>query len=127
MKDLEALASLLDVWNGAPTAAIPSLVSPDYRGHMLHLAEGERDAAAYPGWIRAYRDANPSARFELVERFVAGARVVSRIRATRTSPDLGLQLANGINISRLASDGRIAEEWAIWTAWIDAPPGSNLV
>lgn len=109
---------LLDVWNGAAVDALPSIVSESYRGHMLHLAEGERDGASYPALIRDYRDRNPTAHFELVERLVAGDRVVSRIRATRHEPNSGPEMANGINICRVDPDGRIAEEWAIWSAWM---------
>ena len=115
----DAVQLLLDVWNGAPSDLLPSILSLHYRGHMLHLPVGERDTAAYPAWIGDYRHNNPNARFETVERFVAGDRVVSRLRATRQSPELGFEFANGINISRIDPDGRIAEEWAIWTAWME--------
>jgi len=44
-------ARLLDIWSGAPVDGLTALLTPDYRGHMHHLADGERDAAAYPAWI----------------------------------------------------------------------------
>lgn len=43
---------------------------------------------------------------------------MSRLVATRHISELGLQFANGINISRVDPDGRIAEEWAIWSTWM---------
>lgn len=110
---------LLDIWNGGPADVLPTLISDDYRGHMLHLPSGERDAAQYGDRIRDYRASNPNARFERVEWFDAGDRVLTRLRATRHEVELGLQFANGINISRIDVDGRIAEEWAIWTGWMD--------
>ena len=44
-------AAVIDVWNGAPVDRLQGLLAPDYRGHMLHVSDGERDAAAYPGLI----------------------------------------------------------------------------
>src|SRR4051812_30931778 len=99
--DSDAFERLLAVWNGASTEALRSIISETYRGHMLHVAAGERDGASYAGVILDYRDRNPSAHFELVERLVAGDRVVSRLRATRNEPTLGPETANGINISRV--------------------------
>jgi predicted SnoaL-like aldol condensation-catalyzing enzyme len=115
--DRDVFERLLEIWNGASTGSLASLLSDDYRGHMLHLPDGERDAAGYAAWISDYRDLNPNATFELVEQFFTVDRVVSRLRATRDSPVSGLQNSHGINIARLDGDGRIAEEWAIWSAW----------
>ena len=108
---------LLEIWNGASTGTLASLLADNYRGHMLHLPDGERDATEYAAWIRAYRELNPNVTFEIIEQFSAADRVVSRLRATRGSLGSGLQTTHGINISRLDGDGRIAEEWALWSAW----------
>lgn len=115
-------AALLDIWNGAPVEGLRDLLAPRYRGHMLHSIDGERDAAQYPGVVERYRAANPSTTFEVVDQLVAGDRVVSRLEAHRTEPATGAVLtARGINISRVAVDGRLAEEWAIWSPWLDDP------
>jgi hypothetical protein len=40
-------AQLLGIWQGGDATTIADLITTDYRGHMLHLAEGERTAASY--------------------------------------------------------------------------------
>ena len=118
--DAATLAAVLDVWNGAPVAGLRDLLAPGYRGHMLHVLDGDRDAATYPGVIERYRTANPGTTFRVTEQLVAGDRLVSRIEARRIELDTGTaRLARGINISRFDPDGRLAEEWAIWSAWLD--------
>ena len=113
-------AKLLDVWNGGSIEGMTRLLAPGYRGHMLHMVGGERDASAYPGWILRYREANPGATFVIVEQFVADDRLVSRLTATRADPVSRRPLvANGLNLSRYESNGRLAEEWAIWSPWLD--------
>jgi hypothetical protein len=108
---------LLEIWNGASPTLLASLLSDDYRGHMLHLADGERDAAGYAAWIADFRERNSDVKFELVEQFFTADRIVSRLRATRDSGASGMQKSNGVNIARLDANGRLAEEWAIWSAW----------
>ena len=116
-------AALLDIWNGAPVEGLRDLLAPGYRGYMLHSLDGERDAAEYPGVIERYRAANPGTVFRVVDRLVAGDRVVSRLEAHRPDPAPGAVLtARGINISRLENDGRLAEEWAIWSSWLEERP-----
>ena len=46
-------ATVIEVWNGAPVERLREVLASDYRGHMLHLKDGDRDAAAYPGLIDA--------------------------------------------------------------------------
>lgn len=114
-------AKLLDIWNGASIDGMTGLLASGYRGHMLHMVAGERDAAAYPAWITRYREANPGATFVIAEQFVADDRLVTRLIATRSDPVSARPLvANGLNLSRYESDGRLAEEWAIWSPWLDA-------
>jgi len=114
------LSAVLAAWNDGPTARLAELLAPTYRGHMLGLRAGERDAAAYPGWIERYRVANPGVRFEVVEQFDAVDRVVSDLQARRVSgATLAPSVSHGINISRFDQSGRLAEEWAIWSDWLD--------
>ena len=89
---------------------------------MLHLSGGERDAAAYPRAIEQFRATNPGTSFSIVEHVVAGDRVVIRLEARR-DPDLSGdgRMSRGINISRFDTEGRLAEEWAIWTPWLEDP------
>jgi SnoaL-like domain len=116
-------AAVVDVWNDGSPDRIRGLLAPDYRGHMLHLQEGERDGAAYAGSIERFRQANPGVVFRIVEQFEVGDRVVSRLEARRpASVDGGAVVSNGINISRFDATGLLAEEWAIWSAWLPDSP-----
>lgn len=115
-------AAVLDVWNGGVPDRIRALIAPDYRGHMLHVLHGERDATTYAGSIQRYREANPGTAFRIVEQFDSGDRVVTRLEARRPgSVESGPVVARGINISRFNAAGLLAEEWAIWSAWLDDP------
>ena len=113
-------AIVIEVWNGAPVERLRDVLAPDYRGHMLHLKDGERDADAYPGLIQQYRAGNPGAEFRVVEQLASGDRLVSRLEARRFDGSSGAaSVARGINISRFDTQGRLAEEWAIWSSWMD--------
>ena len=104
---------LLTVWNDGDPQAVLGLVTDDYRGHMLHLAAGERTAAQYPDWIRAYRGSNPGVVFAVVDQAWSGDRLWTRVSARR----LDGAWAHGVNISRFVG-ARIAEEWALWSGWL---------
>jgi hypothetical protein len=113
-------AIVIEVWNGAPVERLRDLLAPDYRGHMLHLKDGDRDAAAYPGHIQRYRAGNPGTEFRVIEQRLDGDRLVSRLEAHRIDKSSGAaSAARGINISRFDARGRLAEEWAIWSGWMD--------
>jgi predicted SnoaL-like aldol condensation-catalyzing enzyme len=113
-------ATVIDVWNGAPVEQLHDVLASDYRGHMLHLKDGDRDAAAYPGLITQYRGANPGTEFRVVDQMADGSRLVSRLEARRLDGSTGApSVARGINISRFDTQGRLAEEWAIWSSWMD--------
>ncbi len=104
-------AAVIDVWNGAPVGRLAELLAPDYLGHMLHVSNGERDAATYPGLIRHYRSANPSTTFRIVEQLDVGDRLVTRLEAHRGVGASRTELVSrGINISRFDAHGRLAEE-----------------
>ena len=109
-------ARLLETWESGDPRLISDVITDDYRGHMEHLVDGERDAQSYPEWIRAYRAANDQVTFEVLDQRSAGDLLWSRLRASR--PDGSI--ARGMNCSRFQGD-RIAEEWAIWTAWFTSP------
>ena len=113
-------ATVIEVWNGAPVERLRDVLTSDYRGHMLHLKDGHRDAAAYPGLITQYRAANPGTVFQIVDQMADGTRLVSRLEARRSDGSSGeAWVASGINISHFDTQGRLAEEWAIWSSWMD--------
>ena len=112
-------ATVIDVWNGAPVQRLRDVLASDYRGHMLHLKDGDRDGAAYPDLIAHYRSANPGTVFQIVDQMADGARLVSRLEARRIDRSGAMSVARGINISRFDTQGRLAEEWAIWSSWMD--------
>jgi predicted SnoaL-like aldol condensation-catalyzing enzyme len=107
--------SLLDVWQSGPPEAVLAVVTDDYVGHMLHLADGNRTPLEYPAWIERFRAANPGTQFEVEAQLESGNHVCTRVTALRDDPE-GTLVARGINISRCEGD-RVAEEWAIWTDW----------
>lgn len=103
---------LLRVWQEGDPTIVLDLVTEGYAGHMLHLPSGERSASMYPDWIARYREDHVGTRFEVQDQTVAGDRLWSRLVALK--PDGSF--AHGMNVSRFV-EGRIAEEWAVWSAW----------
>ncbi len=90
---------------------------------MLGVRGGERVAAGYAEAIERFRRANAGAAFRIVEQFEAGDRCVTRLEAHRPGIDgAAPAVSQGTNISRFDDEGRLAEEWAIWSAWLDGPP-----
>ena len=106
-------ARLLLLWNGGDPDGVSDLITTDYRGHMLHMADGERSGEQYPQWIRDFRLARPGVRFEVADQATSGDRLWTRLVATTGD---GASVAHGMNVSRFEGD-RIAEEWAIWSDW----------
>ena len=116
------VAAVIDVWSGATTEALEALLAPGYRGHMLGVRGGERVAAGYAEAIERFRGANQGVAFRIVEQFEAGDRGVTRLEARRPGIDgAAPAVSHGINISRFDDEGRLAEEWAIWSPWLDDP------
>ena len=105
-------ARLLGVWRGGDATTIADLITTGYRGHMAHLAEGERTAASDARWIEDDRATNPDVTFNVVDQVGADWRPWSRLVAH--GPDS--RHAHGMNVSRFEGD-LIAEEWAIWSDW----------
>lgn len=120
LEPADTVAAVIDVWNGASIDRLHELLAPDYRGHMLHVSDGERDAPAYLVAIQQYRAANPGTTFRIVEQLAAGVRLVTRLEARRVDElSRAATVSRGINVSRFDAQGRLAEEWAIWSAWLD--------
>ena len=114
------MATILAMWNGAPTGGLPELLGRDYRGHVYGVPGAERDGAAYPGSIARYREAFPGVRFNIVEQFDTQDRLVTRLEATRPgAPGAPSLICHGMNISSFDAGGRLSGEWAIWSAWAD--------
>jgi len=117
--------AVIGMWNGSATDDLAALLTPDYRGHMLGVTGGERDGAGYVAAIGRFRAAFPGVSFRVVERFNAGDRVVTRLEARRPGADSPASFeSHGINIARFDEQGRLAEEWAIWSPWLDVPEPS---
>jgi len=112
------MAAVLAMWNGASTDGLASLLAPTYRGHVLGIPGGERDGAGYPGSINRYREAFPGVAFAVVEQFDAGDRLVTRLEARRPdAPGGPSTISHGMNVSRFDEEGRLDEEWAMWSGW----------
>jgi hypothetical protein len=112
----EAMEHVLSAWNGEGDVA-PWLTA-GYRGHMLHdPARGERDAEEYPERIEEFRSRYPGVRFFADRVFEGEEHRATLTHAEWTDPETGeLLVADGINVSRF-QDGKLAEEWAIWSAF----------
>ena len=89
--DHATMAAVLEMWNRATTADLAELLAPDYRGHVLGVPTGERDAAAYPATIARYRGAFPDVDFQVVEQLDAGDRLVPGSRRTGPASMAGLR------------------------------------
>lgn len=114
------VSAVIDIWNGASTDELEPLLASGYRGHVLGARGGDRDAAGYAAAINRFRSANPGVAFRVIEQFDAGDRCVSRLEASRPGAGPGERMvSHGINISRFDDEGRLAEEWALWSAWLD--------
>jgi len=109
---IDVFGQLLNAWDGDGDIDLGALITDDYVGHMLHLKSGERTALMYPAWIAKFREANPGTTFEVLEQHSAGTSLWSRLVATRGDG----ATSRGMNHSRFV-DGRIAEEWALWSEW----------
>lgn len=85
---------------------------------MLHdPVHGERDAEAYPERIADFRSRYPGVAFFADKVFSGAEHQATVTHAQWTDPASGeLLVANGINVSRF-EDGKLAEEWAIWSAF----------
>jgi hypothetical protein len=117
------VAAVIEIWNGGTADGLDGLLAPGYRGHMLGVRAGDRVAADYAEAIARYRAANPGVSFRVIDQFDAADRCVTRLEATRPGPGSNAaSVSQGINISRFDDEGRLAEEWAIWSAWLDTAP-----
>lgn len=111
---------VLAAWNGGDPELVRELITADYFGHMLHLSQGDRTGADYAQRIRDYRAANPGATFGVEDQSTSGDKLWTRLTAHLPNGDV----AHGFNISRFDGD-RIAEEWALWSAWLPGPSAAN--
>jgi SnoaL-like polyketide cyclase len=103
----------IEVWSGGDPTDILALITADYVGHMLQLEKGQRSAQDYPGWIQSFREANPNTAFFVQDQSASGDRLWTRLQATRGDG----AVSHGMNVSRFVGE-RIAEEWALWSAWM---------
>jgi hypothetical protein len=110
----EIFDRLLSIWSGdLPPEDVRSVVTDDYVGHVLHLgATADRTADEYASRIAEYRRDNPGARFEVIQQGRCEDRLWTRLVAVRSDG----RVSHGMNESRIRG-GKLAEEWALWTAW----------
>jgi hypothetical protein len=120
------VAAVIEIWNGATADGLEGLLAPGYRGHMLGVGADDRLAAGYADAIARFRTANPGVAFRVIDQFAAADRCVTRLEATRPGTGSNASsVSQGINISRFDDEGRLAEEWAIWSPWLDAASSSS--
>ncbi|MCW2646398.1 MAG: SnoaL-like polyketide cyclase [Pseudonocardiales bacterium] len=114
---IQLFDQVLDVWSGGNPSRIRELVTRDYQGHMLHLADGDRTADTYGDWIHRFRKSQPDVEFQVVAQGFDGDRLWSQLAATGSDG----RTAYGMNTSRFR-DGLLAEEWALWSEWLGNSP-----
>jgi len=95
-----------EVWVKRDFSQLEELLTDDFVGHS-GLRDRGREQLKLD--IELYHAHHPSFHFDVLDQFECGDRLVTRLRAYSVG-----KLATGINISRFV-DGRIAEEWAVWT------------
>ncbi len=95
-----------EVWVRGDFSKVEELLTQDYVGHS-GLKDRSREELLTD--VDFYRAHHPNMHLDVLEQFEAGEKVVSRLRVYSAG-----KVAHGINISRVV-DGRIAEEWAVWT------------
>jgi len=109
-----------EVWNNGDLEVMDEVCTEDFVNHDPLLGDRDRDAAKEN--VRAYRQAFPDLRIEILDAFGADDKVVMRWRAQGTFENelMGQQPTGesgspveGIAIDRFEG-GRIAESWAQW-------------
>ncbi|HEY6572496.1 MAG TPA: nuclear transport factor 2 family protein [Candidatus Eisenbacteria bacterium] len=101
----------LKIWSTGDFASFDEIISPEYVGHA---DSGTRDRNGLRAAIERFRLRYPDIRFQIVDQFVTGDKVATRLRAEGTDSRAGTRAElSGTNMSRVA-DGRIVEEWMTW-------------
>jgi predicted SnoaL-like aldol condensation-catalyzing enzyme len=95
-----------EIWVRGDFSNVDELLADDYIGHS-GLKDRNRDELLVD--VELYRAHHPNMHLDVLEQFEVGEKVVSRLRVYSAG-----KVAAGMNISRVV-DGRIAEEWAVWT------------
>jgi hypothetical protein len=94
-----------EVWANGDFSYIHELLTEDYVGHSGLRDRGVEELEID---VELYRAHHPSVHFDVLDQFEVAEKVVTRLRAYSVG-----KVAHG-NISCFV-DGRIAEEWAVWT------------
>jgi predicted SnoaL-like aldol condensation-catalyzing enzyme len=95
-----------ELWRQGDFSHAHELLTEDYVGHS---GLRDRSVAGLLEDIELYRAHHPNLHVDVLDQFEVGDKLVTRVRVYSAG-----KVAHGINISRFA-EGRIAEEWAVWT------------
>jgi predicted SnoaL-like aldol condensation-catalyzing enzyme len=101
----------LKLWATGDLGRFDEIIAPDYVGHADAVT---RDRDGLKAAIREFRERYPDIRFQIVDQFVTGDKVATRLRAEGTDSRTGERVElRGTNMSRIAG-GKIVEEWSAW-------------
>lgn len=101
----------LKIWSTGDFGSFDEIIAPEYVGYA---DSGPRDRNELRAAIERFRLRYPDIRFQLVDQFVTGDKVATRLRAEGTDSRSGARIQlSGTNMSRVAG-GKIVEEWAAW-------------
>ena len=101
----------LKIWSTGDFSPFDEIIAPEYVGHA---DTGMRDRNELRAAIERFRLRYPDIRFQIVDQFVTGDKVATRLRAEWTDSRTGTRTQlSGTNMSRVA-EGKIVEEWTAW-------------
>jgi ketosteroid isomerase-like protein len=109
---------VLAAWSSGDWAGLQPLLAPGYRARSN---EGTGDGGELRRRFRSFHRSWAKARFDIVEQFTVGERIVTRLTATLTEAGTGRTLRYaGLDVSRVV-DGQLTDHWDSWEP-LSGPP-----
>lgn len=102
---------VLAAWSSGDWAGLQPLLAPGYRARSN---EGTGDGGELRRRFRSFHRSWAKARFDIVEQFTVGERIVTRLTATLTEAGTGRTVRYaGLDVSRVV-DGQLTDHWDSW-------------
>jgi ketosteroid isomerase-like protein len=110
---------VLAAWSSGDWAGLQPLLAPGYRARSN---ETTGDGGELRRRFQSFHRLWTKARFDIVEQFTVGERIITRLTATLTEAGTGKMMRYaGLDVSRVV-DGQLADHWDSW----EPPPGAPL-
>ena len=112
---------VLAAWSSGDWAGLQPLLAPGYRARSnVSTGEGGGLRRRFQSFHRSWA----KARFDIVEQFTVGERIVTRLTATLTEAGTGRTLRYaGLDVSRVV-DGQLTDHWDSWEP-LPGPPSPS--